>query len=127
MELVQIYECFCNRTRLRILRLLTKSPLCVCHIQEILGEAQVKVSKHLSYLRSRGLVAARRERNWMIYSLSRTRSSELEKNLRCLQDCVQSDKIFARDLTKLAKLQKTCCEPTAIFSHPKRRQETQHA
>jgi len=60
MDLVGIYQCFCDHTRLRILHLLTRSPLCVCHFQEILDEPQVKTSKHLAYLRSRGMVAATR-------------------------------------------------------------------
>ena len=36
MDLIRIYECLCDATRLRILHLLTHGPLCVCHIQEIL-------------------------------------------------------------------------------------------
>jgi ArsR family transcriptional regulator len=115
MDLVQIYQCFCDRTRLRILHLLTESPLCVCHFQEILDEPQVKVSKHLAYLRERGLVEVEREQNWMIYSLPKKRAAELETNLKCLQDCAQSDKVFARDLKKLATLQKNCCEPSSLF------------
>ena len=56
MELVQIYQCFCDPTRLRILHLLTQTSLCVCHFQEVLDEPQVKISKHLAYLRARDLV-----------------------------------------------------------------------
>jgi ArsR family transcriptional regulator, arsenate/arsenite/antimonite-responsive transcriptional repressor len=116
MDLVQIYQCFCDLTRLRILHLLTKSPLCVCHFQEILGEPQVKISKHLRYLRSRGMAVATREQNWMIYSLPKKRARELETNLKCLQDCVQSDPVFARDSKNLALLRKNCCEPAALFA-----------
>ena len=115
MDIVQIYQCFCDRTRLRILHLLTQSPLCVCHFQEILDEPQVKISKHLGYLRARGLVEVEREQNWMIYSLPEKRAPELEANLKCLQDCVQSDNVFARDLRKLASLKKNCCEPSSVF------------
>ena len=115
MELVQIYQCFCDRTRLRILHLLMQSSLCVCHFQDILGEPQVKISKHLAYLRDRGMVVAQREQNWMIYSLPEKRAPELERNLKCLQDCAQSDKAFASDLRKLALLKKNCCEPRAAF------------
>src|SRR5437763_2115522 len=111
MDLVRIYQCFCDRTRLRILHLLTKTPLCVCHFQEILDEPQVKISKHLGYLRERGMVVAEREQNWMIYSLPKTPARELEANLKCLQDCVQTDKVFARDRKNLAALKKSCCEP----------------
>ena len=104
MDLSQIYECFCDRTRQRILHLLMQSPLCVCHFQEILGEPQVKVSKHLAYLRARGLVETKQEKNWVIYSLPARRSRELEANLHCLDECVQSDAQFKRDLAALAKL-----------------------
>ena len=116
VNLIQIYQCFCDRTRLRILNLLTQSPLCVCHFQEIMDEPQVKISKHLGYMRSRGIVTATREQNWMIYSLPKRRSRELETNLKCLQDCVRSEPVFARDLQKLARLRKSCCEPAAIFA-----------
>ena len=115
MDLIQIYECFCDRTRLRILHLLNKSPLCVCHFQTILGEPQVKISKHLAYLRERGLVDVERDQNWMVYSLPRKRAAALETNLKCLQDCVQSDKVFAADLKKLNAIQKSCCEPRTAF------------
>ena len=115
MDLVQIYQCFCDRTRLRILHLLTRSRLCVCHFQDILGEPQVKVSKHLAYLRTHGMVEVEREGNWMIYSLPEKRAAELEANLKCLQDCVQTDKVFARDLKNLTALKKECCEPRSLF------------
>ncbi len=115
-RLVRIYQCFCDRTRLRILHLLTKSPLCVCHFQEILNEPQVKISKHLRYLRKKGMAIAERDQNWMIYSLPKKKSRELALNLKCLQDCAQSDPVFLRDLRKLRQLRKTCCEPAAVFA-----------
>jgi ArsR family transcriptional regulator, arsenate/arsenite/antimonite-responsive transcriptional repressor len=118
-DLVQIYQCFCDRTRLRILHLLTRSPLCVCHFQDILKEPQVKVSKHLGYLRKRGMVVTTRHQNWMIYSLPKERSRELETNLKCLQDCVQSDPGFGRDLKKLGQLRERCCEPAGVFAKTK--------
>jgi ArsR family transcriptional regulator, arsenate/arsenite/antimonite-responsive transcriptional repressor len=121
MDLIQIYQCLCDRTRLRILHLLTKSPLCVCHFQDILAEPQVKISKHLSYLRNRGMVVATRDRNWMVYALPKKRSHELETNFKCLQDCVHSDPMFARDLRKLTRLRENCCEPAAVSSTNERR------
>lgn len=101
MELIQIYQCFCDQTRLRILHLLAQGPLCVCHFQSLLEESQVKISKHLAYLKEKGLVEAHRHQNWMIYRLPVAPSAELEKNLSCLQDCVQTDPIFKKDLRKL--------------------------
>lgn len=112
MDLVRIYECLCDRTRLRILHLLTQTPLCVCHFQEILGEPQVKVSKHLAYLRQRGLVETRQEKNWVIYSLPAKRSHELESNLKCLQNCAHADRTFKADLKRLAAVRARRDEPS---------------
>ena len=104
MELVQIYECLCDETRRRVLHVLAQGPLCVCHFQEILREPQVKISKHLAYLKSRGLVACERQGNWMIYELPAKPSRELKANLACLQECASEQPVFQRDLARLAKL-----------------------
>lgn len=101
MELIKIYECLCDRTRLRILNLLCSGSLCVCHIQEILKEPQVKISRHLNYLKTRKLVEVRREGTWMIYSLPAKRPRELEANLACLQDCASEEKLIKRDNVRL--------------------------
>jgi ArsR family transcriptional regulator len=104
MELVQIYECLCDATRLRLLNVLAQGPLCVCHFQEILDEPQVKISKHLAYLRARGLVEVERCGNWMVYALPARPSRELKANLACLQDCAGENPAFKRDLQRLRKL-----------------------
>ena len=121
MELIRIYQCLCEPIRLRIVNLLTKGPLCVCHFQDVLQLPQTKVSQHLAYLRKRDMVETTRKGTWIIYSLPAKPSHELEANLRCLQDCVTSDKLFGEDLARLAKVkacadwvegainQKSCC------------------
>ena len=101
MNLVQIYRCLCDETRLRILHLLKQGPLCVCHFQDILQLPQVAVSKHLAYLRRTGMVEARRHEQWMIYSLPASPGRELDLQLRCLQDCVQTEPVFRADLRRL--------------------------
>jgi ArsR family transcriptional regulator len=104
MELISIYECLCDRTRLRLLNLLGQGPLCVCHLQAVLGEPQVKVSKHLAYLKERGLVESSREANWMVYRLPEKLPHELAANLACLQDCALEDPVFRRDAERLHKM-----------------------
>ena len=108
MKLVEIYRCLCDETRLRILHLLRRAPLCVCHFQTILDVPQVTISKHLAYLRQRGLVEGRRHEQWMIYSLPRRRTAELELQLRCLQDCVQTHPVFRKDLERQKGLRCEC-------------------
>src|ERR1051325_6183827 len=95
MNLIEVYQCFCDRTRLRILHLLAESPLCVCHFQDVLAETQVKISKHLAYLRSHGMVTTEREQKWNIYSLKKERTVELDKTqvssrLRSNRSCIQT-------------------------------------
>ena len=115
MELVRIYQCLCDRTRLRILHLLGHGPLCVCHLQEILREPQVKVSRHLAYLKARRLVEMDKCANWRIYRLPARPPRELATNLRCLQDCSREDAVFRRDAAKLRQLRDkiTLCAPLA--------------
>jgi len=115
MKLVQIYRCLCDETRLRILHLLQQGPLCVCHFQSILDAPQVAVSKHLAYLRARRLVTAERRGKWMLYRLPEKIPAELDLQLRCLQDCVQTHPVFRADLKKLKRIQCDCAwiEPLA--------------
>jgi ArsR family transcriptional regulator len=119
MQLVRIYECLCDRTRLRILNLLRDGPLCVCHLQAILREPQVKVSKHLRYLKARGMVESRKAANWRIYRLPARRPLILGSNLRCLQDCAAEDTTFHADAAKLKKLRGRLADK-APFCAPRR-------
>ncbi len=54
-------------TRLKILERLFRSPASVTEILEAVGGTQANVSKHLSVLRSGGLVRGRKERNRTVY------------------------------------------------------------
>ena len=113
MRLVQIYECLCDETRLRILNLLTRAPLCVCHFQTVLREPQVKISKHLNYLKKHGLVESRQHHNWRIYQLPAKQSFELKRHLQCLQDCIAENRLFREDLQRLKHIN---AEASAIVS-----------
>jgi ArsR family transcriptional regulator, arsenate/arsenite/antimonite-responsive transcriptional repressor len=120
MELVRIYECLCDRTRLRFLHLLLGGPLCVCHFQDILREPQVKVSKHPGYLKRNGLVEAERCGNRMIYRLPKKRPPQLTANLACLQECVQEGRIFRDDTARMAKVRaRFTAETPACVRNPK--------
>jgi ArsR family transcriptional regulator len=92
-------------------------------LQRILGEPQVKVSKHLAYLRKRRLVECRRDGNWMIYRLPAKPSRELAANLACLQDCVAGSRTFRRDAARRSRLcagssagGSLCCPPEGAGS-----------
>lgn len=107
VKLTEIYKCLCDLTRLRILHLLSQGPLCVCHFQSVLKAPQVKISKHLAYLRRHSLVETRRDGQMVIYSLPARPTPALDANLRCLQDCCRENADFRADLRRLAALKKT--------------------
>lgn len=115
MNLVRIHECLCDRTRLRIVHLLLRGSLCVCHLQEILGEPQAKISRHLAYLRRSKMVETERRGKWVFYRLPRKRPAQLVANLACLQDCAGEEKIYREDLRR-RRLALRCTErqPTAF-------------
>lgn len=64
------YKALADATRLRILTLLVEGEVCVCNIHDTLRLPQPTASRHLAYLRSAGLVEARREGTWMHYRMA---------------------------------------------------------
>lgn len=104
MRLVEIYRSLSDPTRVRILHLLSRRPLRVGDLQKLLQAAQVPVSKHLAYLRKRGLVAAQRQGQMMVYRLPEPQPRELELQLQSLRACVRSEPLFQDDLKRLETL-----------------------
>lgn len=58
-----------DRNRLRIVRELMQAERCVAELIAVLGIPQPLISYHLGKLREMGLVRARREAQWVFYSL----------------------------------------------------------
>ena len=87
MEIIQVYKCFCDVERLRILNLLMDGPLCVCHLVDILDSEQVKISKQLRYMKEQGMLEDERVAQWKVYRLAEADNPLLRENLKCLQDC----------------------------------------
>ncbi len=108
MKLIQVYKCLCDETRLRILHLLSHRALCVCHFQEILSAPQVKISKHLAYLREHALVETQRAGAWIVYSLPEKPPPELAANMKCLQDYCRENAVFGADLRRMTKALANC-------------------
>ena len=68
-DVERFFQALGDRTRLRLLNLMGNDETCVCYFVEVLGGPQAKISRHLAYLRSAGIVAARREGKWMHYRI----------------------------------------------------------
>lgn len=64
-----LFRTLADPTRLRILRLIRESEVCVCYFVEALQISQPKISRHLAYLRRSGIVHARKDGKWVHYSI----------------------------------------------------------
>lgn len=65
-----LFSLLADDTRLRSLLLLhLEGELCVCELMAALEISQPKASRHLAALRQQGVVATRRESNWIYYRL----------------------------------------------------------
>lgn len=64
-----IFKALGDPTRLSIIHVLSKKPLCVCDIANLLDMTQSAISHHLRMLRNLKLVKYRKEGKMVIYSL----------------------------------------------------------
>lgn len=64
-----LHEACADVARLRLLNLLAAGELCVCDLQDLTGESQPYVSRHLARLRSAGLVTVERRGKFAYYRL----------------------------------------------------------
>ena len=87
--LAQYLRLLADDNRLRIFSLLTKTELCVCVIEDLLGLSQSLVSNHLAALRRAGLVESRRDEEdarWVFYRVCPQAVSDLRERLTALLD-----------------------------------------
>ena len=68
-RMAEIFQCFADPTRLKIINALLLSDLCVCDLTKIMNMTQPAVSHHLKHLRQIHLVKASRSGKSILYSL----------------------------------------------------------
>jgi ArsR family transcriptional regulator len=67
---VDVFKALADDTRSRIALLIAREgELCVCELTSALDLSQPKISRHLAQLRSHGLLADRRQGQWVYYRL----------------------------------------------------------
>jgi ArsR family transcriptional regulator, arsenate/arsenite/antimonite-responsive transcriptional repressor len=113
------FQALSDRTRLRLINLLAGGEVCVCYFVAVLGETQPKISRHLGYLRRRGLVRTRREGKWIHYSLAAPADRRVAKVLGDVVAALEADREMQRDRDLLRK---ACCAlrpPAPLRNAPK--------
>lgn len=113
VDLAKLFTALSDPTRLRLLNLMNGREVCVCYFVEILQQGQPKISRHLAYLRSSGLVTARREGKWMHYSLALPKDPKARAVLEQTLQSLQSDRTLQADSRKLKQ---ACCRPGKFIS-----------
>lgn len=99
----RFFQALGDKTRLRLLNLIGEQEICVCYLVEILEAPQPKISRHLAYLRSAGMVDARREGKWMHYRIVMPPNAGAAQILRQTLLSLKDEKEMRADRVRLAK------------------------
>ncbi len=105
-SLEKIFKALGCAPRLWILWLLKQHPLCVCEIMGILEITQTNASRHLSYLKSAGLVKSERQEQWVIYYLNEDLPPHIKQVVECATEAVstlEEAKIYKERLLKVVE------------------------
>ncbi|HEV7223764.1 MAG TPA: metalloregulator ArsR/SmtB family transcription factor [Pirellulales bacterium] len=104
-----LLKALADPVRLRILNLLSDDrEVCVCHLHAALELPQPTVSRHLAYLRKRGLVAGRKDGLWVHYRLAAPKSSLQRSLLSCLAPRLERFEESQKDRQRLERLSPRC-------------------
>jgi len=108
-ETHQVFKLLGERTRLRIMVLLTEGEMCICNLMACLGLPQSTVSRHMATMRLAGLVKNRREGKWIHYGLASPDSSLIDGVIRLLES-LKDQSPHRDDLLRFRRLtsSKTC-------------------
>ena len=108
------YELFfaalADKTRLRLLNLMSVGEVCVCFFADTLGTNDPKISRHLSYLKRAGLVKGRRDGKWVHYSIVEPSDKTVREIFDATLKMLRNDKELERDRKRLVDF---CCAPNA--------------
>ena len=81
VELENLFLALSDRTRLRLLSLMSGGEVSVGYLADTLGESQPKISRHLAYLRGTGLVSTRRDGKWIYYGIDESLDRDVRRVL----------------------------------------------
>ena len=107
MNPVTFYKCLADKTRLMCLLLMeTKGELCVCDLTMALQVSQPKISRHLANLRNCGVVASRKQDQWVHYKIN----PELDNwEKLVIATTLQANSLFIQECLQRLDQDKNCC------------------
>jgi len=113
---VPLFKALADATRLRILLLIqAEGELCVCEIVAALALPQPMVSRHLAQLRSLGVLADRRQGQWIFYGanplLPDWADAVLAQAARAARSELAVDRARLLAMGDRPRRQAACCSP----------------
>lgn len=93
--ITQIFKCMSEDSRLRILFLIHENKeMCISDLELILDFTQAKTSRHLTYLKSNGVLNSKKVDQWVFYYVKEEVKDLLSQGLRF----VEKDQALQKDL-----------------------------
>ena len=110
--MTDIFKALSEESRLRILALLFQDELCVCEIEAILNLSQSNASRHLSSLRSCGILESYKKAQWTYYRINNQFAKENPELLVYLQRNVKTMPTYPEDVVAMqdCKCKDLCCD-----------------
>ncbi len=102
IELEKLFLAFSDKTRLRLLALMADGEVPVGYLADTLGESQPKISRHLAYLRTLGLVSTRRDGKWVYYGIDIPEDADIARVFETTLGTILPDKTVGQDGGRLS-------------------------
>lgn len=112
MDITEVFRTLGDETRLRILNLLSRRELCLCLIKEVLGILQPNASKHLSRLKSSGIIECHKISQWCFFCISSMFREKYGALFKVLENEWDSSPVYRDDIDKLEYMieNNDCCK-----------------
>lgn len=101
--MVEIFKALAEESRLRIVSILLENDMCVCELENCLRLKQSNISRHLSALKSCGLLESYKRAQWAFYKINEGFIHEHQQLWLYLEEKLKGLPSFQEDYTRMQK------------------------
>lgn len=110
-KLLQITKALADENRLRIMMMVKEREPCVCQIVEVLGIATSTASKHLSILKTAGLIDCYKDGRWVYYHLPRNPDELISSTMHYIYSNLKDSEVaqlYMKRVSNICDLDPSC-------------------
>ncbi|HPF17025.1 MAG TPA: metalloregulator ArsR/SmtB family transcription factor [Thermotogota bacterium] len=100
------FKALADGNRLRIINLLLNGEYCVCELEVFLGLTQSNLSRHLGKLKSSGIIDAKKDGQWVYYTISEDLKMGNPLLHQHLQTKLREDPLYQKDVERMDNYKK---------------------